>query len=166
MLAAGPLKLNAADQQKPGSEEKVFQIALGEWEYEGEGPDTPFYPAGKFKGKETIKMVLNGFFMHAHWKEEQAEGLVMVSYDRVAKTYRDQSFESDGSTQSGTTKITNDGKTWVTMSQRHDAKGKRYEIRYTSNYSADGMSRKATAEYSEDGKMWKPLFQLTSKKVK
>jgi hypothetical protein len=160
----------AAEPQKPGLEEKAFQIALGEWAYEGEGPDTPFYPAGKFKGKETLKMVLNGFFLQAHWKDQgdtgvTTEGIVMFHYDRVGKTYRDHSYESDGSSQTGTTTISKDGTTWVTTSQRHDAKGTPYHIRHTNVYSTDGKSRKATAEYSADGKSWKPLYHLTGKKT-
>ena len=57
--------MHAADQPQPGPEHKRLEVWVGEWTYEGEAKETPIGPAGKFAGKLTGRMVLNGFFLEA-----------------------------------------------------------------------------------------------------
>lgn len=166
------LAVQAADQLKPGAEEKAFEICVGEWDYQGEGPDTPFYPGGKFKGKETARIILNGFFLELDWSDTGDSGHIssgkgIFSYDRAAKTYRDIGFENDGTISHGTTTVSKDGKVWTSVGKRNDSKGKTYDVRFISTFSADGKTRTGKGEYSSDGKKtWKLMFDLQAKKVK
>ena len=171
LLAAGTHTAMAADQPKPGAEEKIFEKWVGEWEYQGEGPETPFYPAGKFAGKDVARLTLNGFFLEIDWSDKYTDGVgsagkLMMWYDRATKTYREINFEGDGSVSHATATVSLDGSKTVSMGKR-EVKGKTYDTRYTNVLSADGKTRMAKCEYSDDGKKtWKLMFELTSKKVK
>lgn len=171
LISAGIPTAVGADQPKPGAEERIFEKWVGEWEYQGEGPETPFYPAGKFAGKDVARLALNGFFLEVDWSDKYTDGVgsagkMMLWYDRSAKTYREINFEGDGSVSHATATVSPDGKKTVSMGKR-EIKGKMYDTRYTNLLSADEKTRTAKCEYSDDGKKtWKLMFELTSKKVK
>ena len=159
----------AVVQPKPGPEHKKLEIAVGEWNYEGEAKTSPFGPAGKFRGKNTSRMVLNGFFVETRWEDKSdvnyvAQGIILRGYDATKKTYVDYGFENDGSVTPSS--MTVSGNTWTGMGTRRDNKGKVYQMKFTLTYSADGKSTAEKAEYSGDnGKTWMTFYELTNKKV-
>lgn len=171
LLALHHSSLLAADseQPKPGPETKKLEMFVGEWKYEGLGHACPFGPAGKFSGKGTDKMILNGFFLESRWKDVTkdgfvAEGLVLHWYDPVARFYRESGFDFDGAATSNTLK--HEGNTWTSTGTRTDKAGKVYQTKFVATFSADGRTIKSLAEYSGDeGKTWQPWYELTSKKV-
>ena len=70
-LSAVNFQAQAAEQPKPGPEHKKMEVAVGQWNYEGSAEASPFGPAGRFKGRETARMVLGGFFLES---QEQDKG--------------------------------------------------------------------------------------------
>lgn len=173
VLCALPLltvPMRAADQPKPGPEHKKMEIAVGQWSYEGVAPASPFGPAGKFKGRETDRMVLGGFFLESRGQDTNDTGYVwqgvsLQGYDPATKTYVSHGFENDGTTNVNSTAI--DGNTWTSTGTRTDSKGTVYKTRTKVTYATDGRSSTFAAEYSaDDGKTWLPMWSGTSKRVR
>jgi len=165
----GSLCAQTPEQPKPGPEHKKLEVSVGEWGYEGEAKDSPFGPAGKFRGKTTSRMVLNGFFRESRWEDKGdtgyiAQGIVLRGYDPVTKTYVDYGFENDGSVTPGSTTVS--GNTWTGTGTRTDSKGKNYKMKSVMTFSSDGKTWTEKSEYSADnGQTWMTFYELTGKKV-
>jgi hypothetical protein len=158
-------------QPQPGAEHKKLEAFAGEWTYEGEASESPFGPAGKFVGKQSGNLVLNGFFMLSEWEDTAidsgfvAKGIILLGYDAKAKSYSDYSIEGDGSVLSGQIKL--DGRTWTGSGTRTGADGKEYDVKFSLEFSADGKTCAESMEYSIDsGKTWSKFFELTMSKAK
>jgi hypothetical protein len=170
VLSTGAAYGQNSQQPKPGPEHKKLEMLTGEWKYEGEAELSPFGPAGKFAGKETNRMVLDGFFVESRWEDVGDSGYVMkgvilTGYDPLSKKYVDYAFDNDGIVSVGSS--TWDGKNLSSTSTRADRSGKIYKLKHSSIYSDDGKTRKGVSEYSEDdGQTWKLLRKLTATKLR
>ncbi|MCL5745808.1 MAG: DUF1579 domain-containing protein [Acidobacteria bacterium] len=168
-LAAFQLSARAADQPKPGPEQKKLEMFVGSWTYEGAAEATPFWPAGKYRGKMTARMVLRGFFLESRAEDKGETGyiyqnVVLRGYDAVTKTYSTRGFENDGSGFSES--MTLNGTTWTSTGTKTDNKGKVYRTRNVTTFSPDGRSFTEEGEYSADeGKTWLSSYKDTVKKV-
>lgn len=159
----------AALPKSPGPEHKQLQVWVGDWAYEGESKESPFGPAGKMKGTESAKMILDGFFFEDRWDDQPldgvaARGLTYLRYDPATKTYVDYSFANDGTF--GSTTNTVNGNVWTGLGTQTDATGKVYKTRFLRILSADGKRGDLKAEYSaDDGKSWMTWWEATNRKV-
>ncbi len=169
VISALSLSVRAADQPKPGPEHKKMEVFVGEWTYAGSGESSPFGPAGPFKGKDTSRMVLGGFFLESRGEDTGDSGYVwqgvaLRGYDPVKKTYFLHGFENDGIANSSSTTLS--GNTWTSIGSRTDTKGKVYKTRSVETFSSDGRSFTFIAEYSQDdGNTWLPMWKGTMKRV-
>ncbi len=179
VLAALALPLRAAEQPKPGPEHKKMEVSVGQWAYEGSAQASPFGPASKFKGKETARMVLGGYFLETEdlgefFLETQADdtsgsgypfqGIYLQGYDSLTKSYFRRGFENDGTANSSSTTVS--GNTWTSTSSRTDSKGKAHKTRTVVTYSSDGRTSSFVAEYlADDGNTGLPNFKVNMKRV-
>lgn len=173
-LVSGSLaQAQIADRPKAAPEQQKLAIFAGEWSYEGTFKDTVLGPGGKFTGKETARLAMDGLFLESRGrdkgvyggKEITYEGLSVRWYDAAAKVYRFQSFDNDGFVGSGTFSVA--GSTWTNTGSSTSAKGEKMKNRGTSVFSADGKTYTTKSEISfDDGKTWVLLWESTSKKIK
>jgi hypothetical protein len=161
------------EQPKPGPAHKQLEVWVGDWNYEGVGKDSPFYPPGaasKFAGKQTSHMILGGFFLESRWEDNGesgyfAQGMTITGYDPNAKTYIDYGFENDG-TAGGTGSTTVTDNTWTSLWSRTGRDGKVYKVKSRSTFSADGRMVEGTQDYSaDDGKTWMPFLKITMRRA-
>lgn len=157
-----------AELPKPTPEHHKLSAFVGEWTYSGEYFASPLGSAGKYKGKESGKMTLGGFYFESRW-EEQVEGagtgrgIVVVGYDPAKKVYVDHTFGADGSYSSAVSTV--DGSVWTALGTASDPAGRTYKIRVVRTLSKGGKVLEIKAEYSpDDGKSWKPWWAQTGKK--
>lgn len=158
---------------KPGPEQKKLEVWVGEWNYEGSGPDTVMGPGGSFKGKSTSRMTMGGLFLESRWADKgtyggkviELSGLDLMWFDAPAKGFAARSFCNDGSVASGTATV--DGSTWTTLGSRTAADGQLCLTRDVSTYSADGKTRTSRFEFSTDGgQTWTLWFELTAQRTR
>jgi hypothetical protein len=161
------------EQPQPGPEHKQLEVWLGEWNYEGVGKESPFYPPGaasKFAGKQTGRMILDGFFLESRWEDKGesgyiAQGLMITGYDPKTRTYVDYGFENDG-TAGGTGSTTVTDHTWTSLWSRTGRDGNVYKVKFRSTFSADGRTVESTQEYSkDDGRTWMTFLEFTMRKA-
>lgn len=166
LLGSGPGR--AQELPKPGPEQKKLEVWVGRWKYEGTSKQSPFGPAARFKGTQTGRMVLNGFFLETRWKDKGetgyiGEGIGLQGYDAAKKSYVDYGFDNEGVASPAVTTV--QGNTWTSISTRPDDAGKVYNVRFIATFSADGRTVVNTAEYSADnGQTWRLWWELTMKK--
>jgi hypothetical protein len=160
------------DRPKAGPEQMKLQMRTGEWTYEGMLSDTPLGPGGKFSGKTSSKMTLDGLFMRSEsedkgnygGKEMFYKSMGMAWFDPVTKSYLDQYFDNDGMVSKSV--LTVSEHSWSSSGTATDSKGKTYKTRSVTTFAADGKTSKTKGEISiDDGKTWKPHWELSSKKV-
>lgn len=172
LLTATLTQAQIADRPKAGPEQKKLEMRVGEWKYEGSLSDTPLGPGGKFAGKNSSRMVLDGLFLETQGEDKGVYGgkemfyksKGMQWYDPATKTYRTQFFDNDGIASAGTLTLT--GNTWSYTGSMTDSKGTVYLTKDSTTYSADGSTATTRGEISADGgKTWAPYYQLVSKKV-
>ena len=156
-----------APAPKPGPEQKKLELWVGDWTYEGEYHATPYGPAGKCTGKQTVRPILGGHFVEFRSEEKGAAGNIQYheidGYDPVAKNYTWNGFDSNGCSQAVT--YTFAGNT-VTYSGTQIIGAKQYKIRGTIVFAPDLMSDVAKNEISVDGQTWTPIFEGKFTKVK
>lgn len=149
-----------------------MEIWVGEWKYEGKLSDTPFGPGGKFTGKQTSRLILDGLFLERSGEDVGVYAGKTVSYkflgvqwfDSANKIYQDRSFDNDGTASEATLSVS--GNVWKYAGTTTDPKGKTYKTRTTSTLSADGTTCVQKSEFSmDDGKTWKPFWEDTMKKT-
>jgi Protein of unknown function (DUF1579) len=164
LLSSGFVQAQIQDRPKVGPEQKQLGVFVGEWKYEGSVKDTPLGPGGKFAGKQTARMILDGLFLESRaedkgvygGKEIVYKGVFIQWYDPMTKTYHDHGFDNDGFVASGVTTVS--GNTWTSTGTRTDSKGKSNKVRNTSTFSSDGNTCTQKTELSvDDGKTWMPL---------
>jgi len=172
LMSAGFVQAQIQDRPKAGPEQKQLEVWVGEWKYEGLLSETPLGPGGKFAGKSTSRMILDGLFLEGRGedkgvyggKELVYKGVNIQWYDPKTKTYLSQHFDNDGVVGGGVTTVA--GNTWTTTGNQTDSKGKTYKTRSSATVSADGKTITEKAELSaDDGKTWVPYWEDTLKKV-
>ncbi len=173
LLSAGFVQAQISDRPKPGPEQKKLEVWVGEWKYAGSLSDTPLGPGGKFAGKTTSRMILDGLFLESRGEDKGVYGgkallykaVGLQWYDPKTKTYLDQHFDNDGVVGGGVTTVT--GNTWTSTGTQTDSKGKSYKTRTTATVSSDGKTGTQKSELSaDDGKTWMPYWEDTLKKVR
>jgi hypothetical protein len=172
LVSAGLVQGQIQDRPKAGPEQKKLEAFAGEWSYEGAVSDTFLGPGGKFAGKMTRRMILDGLFLESRAEDKGVYGgkelvyksVEMAWFDPIKKTYNTQSFDNDGIVSKGL--LTVNGNTWTGTGTAVDSKGKTYTYRYSSTLSPDGKTYAVKNEISTDnGKTWKTYFEETGKKV-
>lgn len=173
LLSTGSLQAQRPLPPKPGPEHKKMEAWVGEWRYAGSTKETPAGPAGTFAGKQTCRMILNGFFLEYRWREKGqyegkevlAQGVDIQGFDAATKNYFDQGFENDGTVNSGILNV--HGNTWTGTATRTDTQGKLYRTKFVTNFSTDGKTCTTKSEISaDDGKIWMPWWELTMQQVR
>jgi hypothetical protein len=166
--------LHAQIQDRPrvSPELRQLEALVGEWTYEGVVSDTPLGPGGKFAGKQTTQMVLDGLFQESRsedkgvygGKEIVYKGVNMTWFDSSSKSFLSHGYDNDGFVTSGVMTIS--GSHWTTTGSQTDSKGKTYKNRFLTTLSADRKKRIIKAELSaDDGKTWIKYWDLEATKV-
>ncbi len=156
-----------APAPKPGPEYKAYDVWIGDWQYEGTSMASPLGPAGKFSGKQTVRWVLNGFFVEFHSEEKGPQGNVEVIeldwYDASTKSYPFQSYANNGDmfTAAGTVS----GNVWKNSGTLTHS-GVKYHFRNVITMAVDGMNVTWRGEISPDGKTWQALNEGKATKIK
>jgi hypothetical protein len=172
LLTAGWAQAQIQDRPNAGPEQKKMEVRAGEWKYEGVVSDTLFGPGGKFAGKQTNRMILDGLFMESRNEDKGVYGgkeivykaVGMQWYDSTTKTYHSQGFDNDGMVGRSVTTV--NGNTWTDTGTMTDSKGKTYKTRASSTYSPDGKTIVTKCELStDDGKTWIAWWESTAKKT-
>jgi hypothetical protein len=172
LLSAGFVQAQVADRPKVGPEQKKLEVFVGEWAYEGSVSETPLGPGGKFAGKVTFRMILDGLFLESKaedkgvygGKEIVFKGVTIQWFDPITKTYPSHSYDNDSFVNSSVT--TARGNIWNGTGAQTDSKGKSYKTKHSSTLSSDGRSIIEKAEISVDeGKTWMPYWEDTMKRV-
>jgi hypothetical protein len=152
---------------KPGPEYKAYDVWIGDWQYEGTSMAGPLGPAGKFSGKQTVRWVLNGFFVEFRTEEKGPQGTVEVFemdwYDAATKTYPYQSYANNGDTITAAGTVS--GNVWENSGTCTHG-GVKYHVRNVIIMAADGMSSTWKGEISADGTTWQPLNEGNAIKIK
>jgi len=149
-----------AQTPEPGPEAKKLAVWVGAWQYEGEAQASPMGPAAKISGKQTGRLVMNGFALEWAGEEKGPFGGVkwgeMDVYDAAAKNYPWLGYQSDGTTWSGANVVS--GNAWKATGTM-TSKGKTYGFKSDGSFSADGKTWTWKSELSTDGKTWVPWTQ-------
>ncbi len=166
LLAAVALQAQT-QTPKPAPEYKAYDVWIGDWQYEGTSMASPLGPAGKYSGKQTVRWVLNGFFVEFRSEEKGPQGNVEVIeldwYDAATKSYPWQAFSNNGDMVSAIGTVS--GNVWKN-SGTFTHSGIRYQFRNVITFSADGMSTTWKNEISTDGKTWQVLAEGKATKIK
>ncbi len=159
--------LSQAPTSKPGPEYKAFDPWIGDWQYEGTSMASPLGPAGKISGKQTVRWVLNGFFVEFRSEEKgpqgNAESIELDWYDASTKSYPYQVFMNNGDMVTATTTVS--GNVYTGLGTLTHS-GVKYSFRNIATMSGDGMSFTWRAEISPDGKTFKVISEGKGTKVK
>jgi len=171
-ISAGSVRAQIQDRPKPGAEEKKLELWVGEWKYEGSVKDTPLGPGGKYAGKQTTRMIMDGLFQERRGEDKGVYGGKEMAYkwlsiqwfDPGSKSFRDHSYDNDGFANDGITTVTEN--TWTTNGTTVDKKGKSYRTRNFSTFASDGKTIVQKGDLSaDDGKTWTPFWEGIMKKV-
>jgi hypothetical protein len=158
LFLLGTSTLMAAQPPKPGPEAGKLAVWVGAWTYEGETQAGPLGPAAKVSGRETARLVMDGFALEWTAEETGLFGGVrwgeMWVYDPVGKSYPFLGYQNDGSFWSGT--VSSSGSDWK-FTGTWTVKGTAYKWRQDRSFSPDGKTWTWKDEISSDGKTWVPL---------
>ena len=172
VLIAGLGQAQVADRPKVGPEQKKLEVFVGDWTYEGSINDTPLGPGGKFAGKVSFRMILDGLYLEGRaedkgiygGKEILFKGMKIQWFDSTKQAYLSHTYDNDSFVDSSVTTVS--GNTWTSTGAQTDRKGKSYKTKHSMTVSADGKSIIQKAEISDDdGKTWMLYWQDTLKKV-
>ena len=151
-----------AQPAKPNPELKKLAVYLGNWTYAGDAKQSPFGPAGKITGTETVTLMPGGFFIEDRWEETDppplgtVKGLQVWSYDPIKKSLAYTYFTSAGESGSGT--VTVNGNTWSSAGSGVTYEGKPAHGRGTWTFGgANGFS--IASDASTDGKTCARSFE-------
>ena len=156
-----------APAPKPGPEYKAFDAWIGDWQYEGTSMASPLGPAGKISGKQTVRWVLNGFFVEFRSEEKgpqgNAESIELDWYDAATKSYPYQVYMNNGDMVTATSTVSGNVYTGVgTLTHS----GIKYSFRNIGTMAGDGMSFTWRAEISPDGKTFQVMSEGKGTKIK
>ncbi len=155
LLLLGFSTESAAQAAKPGPEAGKLAVWVGAWQYEGEAQATPLGPAAKVSGRQTGRLVMNGFALEWTGEEKGPFGGVqwgeMDVYDAAAKNYPYFGYQNDGTLWSGTGVAS--GNAWK-FTGTITTNGTTYKYRADGSFSADGKTWTWKNEISTDGKTW------------
>jgi hypothetical protein len=172
VLLAPLVRAQVADRPKVGPEQKKLEVFVGDWTYEGSVSDTPLGPGGKFAGKATFRMILDGLFLESRaedkgvygGKEIIFKGITIQWFDPIKMAYLSHGYDNDSFVNRSVTTVS--GNIWNGTGEQTDSKGKSYKTKHSSTIAADGKSIIEKAEISTDGgKTWMPYWEDTMKKV-
>jgi hypothetical protein len=171
LIVAGGLLAGMAQQlsqpPKPSQEHRKLQLWTGEWTYEGENYTTFLGPGGKFTGKMTGHLIMDGFGLESVFVERGPSGetryVEIDGYDAAAKNYPYVTIYNNGDLSQGAFTLGGTVAKWEGISV---TEGKPFHDRGTDAVSPDGMSISRSGEVSQDGKTWVPWFTFHATKVK
>jgi hypothetical protein len=167
MLAPAVAAQSQTPAPKPGPEYRAYDVWIGDWQYEGTSMASPLGPAGSSSGKQTVRWVLNGFFVEFRSEEKgplgDAEVIELDWYDAATKTYPFQSYSNNGDILTATGTVS--GNVWKNSGTLTHS-GVKYHFRNVITMAADGMSATWRGEISPDGKTWQPLNEGKATKIK
>ena len=172
VLSAGLVRAQIADRPKVGPEQKKLEVFVGDWTYEGSVSETPLGPGGKFAGKATFRMVLDGLFLESRAEDKGVYGgkeiafkvMAIQWFDSIKQTYLSHSYDNDSFVNNSVMSVS--GNTWSSTGAQTDSKGKSYKTKHSRTLSADGKTMLEKLEIStDDGKTWIPYWENTMKKV-
>ncbi len=145
---------------KPDPGYKAYDVWIGDWQYEGQAQDSLIGPGGRFAGKQTVRWVLNGFFIEFRAREKgnlgDLEQVELDWYDPVARDYPFQGYLSIGDRYSAIGTVS--GNVWRN-SGTWTHEGTQYKIRGQTTFAADGRSNTWKSEISADGQTWALLSE-------
>jgi len=173
VLSAGLAEAQIQDRPRLRPEHKKMEMFVGTWNYDGAVNETALGPGGKFSGRMTSQMVLDGLFLERKAEDRGLyagkavifRNIQIMWYDPAQKAYTEQTFDNDGMVSKVNTTV--DGNTWTDTGITTESKGKVYKTRTTNTFSADGKTFKSRTELSmDDGKTWILRWEFTARKVK
>lgn len=172
LLSSSSVLAQIQDRPKPGPEQKQLEVWVGEWKYEGSLMDTPLGPGGKFAGKMSTRMILDGLFLESRGQDKGVYGgkklvyksLMIQWYDPIKRIYVDGGYDNDGTVGRGETTV--NGSIWTKTGTVVDSKGKTNLFKSVSSIATDGKLITTKSELSvDDGKTWIPYWQSTNRKI-
>jgi len=141
---------------KPASEQRNWDLWVGDWTLVGTAKDTPTEPEYRVDWNLYGSRILGGFFIQIDqiWRGKGPEqhSLEILSYDPIKRTHASSGFQSDGATWVATATYS-DG-TAVETGTTTTADGKIIKWRGTWVFSADQMAVSATQESDQEGVRW------------
>jgi len=109
-LAMTVTALAAQAPPQPGPEQQRLAPFVGTWTFEGEAKPGPMGPGGKMTGTDRITWLPGGFFLQRSFQGKgpmgEMQGVEIIGYDAIKKTYGFHFFESTGVMGSGTMAVT------------------------------------------------------------
>jgi hypothetical protein len=166
------LQAQVADRPKVSPEQRKLEVFVGDWTYEGSVNETPLGAGGKFAGKVTFRMILDGLFLEGRGedkgiyggKEIIFKGMMILWFDPIKHAYLSHTYDNDSFVNSSV--LTASGNTWIGSGAQTDRKGKSYKTKRTISVSADGSSMTHKTEIStDDGKTWLLYWEDAMKRV-
>ncbi len=156
--------------EKPGPKYEKLKVWEGNWTYEGTQYATPLGPEGKFKGKQTNRLILNGFALESDWSDNEGVTLGLTGkelhcYDAAKDQYVTYSCDNSGGV--GVLIDTFEGDTVTGRGTLTDTKGISYMSRASGSFQQNGDTFTVKLQLSTDkGKTWIPWYEMTARKVK
>ena len=149
----------AASAQAPGPEYQKLAALVGEWRLDGTVKAVPAVgstDSGPVSYTHVNQMAGGGYFLETRRTGSGPRGdvseLWILSYDPVAKAYRQDGYTNRGVVRRFT--FTIDGSTWTFSGTNTSAAGVTTQERFTIVYAADLKSATVRSEHSKDGVEW------------
>jgi len=152
---------------KPGPELKKFDYFVGSWILEGDTKASPFGPAGKWSGTETLKWMDGGFFLvsHSTFKSDSmgnGSGVAYMGYDVNDKMYTYDEFNTMGEAEHSKGMVEGDTWTWTNDEKMN---GQTIKGRFSMKILSP-TSYTMKFEMSQDGTNWNTIMEGKATKTK
>ena len=167
VVAVVAVNVAAQAPPKPGPEQQALAPFIGTWTFEGVAKDSPMGPGGKMTGTDRITWLPGGFFVQRRFDGTspagKMEGVEIMAYDGVRKTYTFNFWENSGAMGSGT--MTVKGNTWTAQGVGQMG-AQTMNQRCTLTFGAGNATLAIKCDLSLDGgKTYSPAFEGTAKKA-
>lgn len=153
------LAAQAPGMPKPGPEQQYLERLVGTWKMEGTMKAGPMGPGGAFTGSETCRMFDGGFHLVCDTTGSGSmgdmKGHMLLSYDRIAKTYRYFAINNGPDAELAAGTFANNA--W-TFNSEMDMGGKKMWSRLVITEASPTL-RAFTWQMSEDGKTWTAVME-------